>query len=780
MNNRGVFTVLFLVYVSTQLFGQHSQKVRGVVIDRLAETPIPYATVVILNTDPVLGATTDSMGRFSIARVPIGRYDLKASFVGYDPAILKEVVVNTAKETVVTFRMSENAIQLQEVVVKPDVNKTENINSMALVGGRLLSIEEASRFAGGMDDPARLASSFAGVTSTLGNNGIVVRGNAPKFLQWKMEDVEIPNPNHFADVTSFGGGGFTSLSSQVLGNSDFFTGAFPADYSNALSGVFDMNMRTGNSQSRENTIQIGTLGLDFASEGPFKKGYDGSYIINYRYSTLALLSSLMPEDAGGIRYQDLSFKISLPTKKCGAFALWDTGLIDRSGNDVEKDVDKWEFAQDKQNQDVKQYMGAFGIAHRIGLGANGYLKSTLAATISGLDMHTEEMDGNRVLQPKDVIKNTNWNFVFNTSFNKKFSSWHTNKSGIRLTGLSYNLLMKNAEVIGQPLQLVNDESGFSSLISGYSSSLFKIDEQWAINTGINISWFTLNNHYAIEPRLGVKWQFSPEIDFELAYGMHSRLEMLNYYFTKSADGQEINRDLDFTRAHHFSVAMDYSLGSDYHLKFEPYIQYLYNVPVIKDSTYSFINLSGKEDWFLTNNLSNDGVGLNYGIDITFEKFMSRGFYYLFTTSLFDSKYKTNIDKWFNTRYNRNYVLNLLVGKEWLVGKQKQNVININLKLSYQGGDRFTPVNDEASEAAQDVVYDATNPYSKQISPVLLGHISFGYKINRKSSSHEISLKVMNVTGYKEFYGYRFNFKKNIAEQEREAILIPSISYKYEF
>lgn len=336
--------MLFLVYVSTQLFGQHSQKVRGVVTDRLAETPIPYATVLILNTDPVLGATTDSMGRFSIAGVPIGRYDLKASFVGYDPVILKEVVVNTAKETVVTIRMSENSIQLQEVVVRPDVNKTENINSMALVGGRLLSIEEASRFAGGMDDPARLASSFAGVTSTLGNNGIVVRGNAPKFLQWKMEDVEIPNPNHFADVTSFGGGGFTSLSSQVLGNSDFFTGAFPADYSNALSGVFDMNMRTGNSLSRENTIQIGTLGLDFASEGPFKKGYDGSYIINYRYSTLALLSSLMPEDAGGIRYQDLSFKISLPTKKCGVFSLWGTGLLDRSGTDVEEDVDKWEFA----------------------------------------------------------------------------------------------------------------------------------------------------------------------------------------------------------------------------------------------------------------------------------------------------------------------------------------------------------------------------------------------------------------------------------------------------
>ncbi len=780
MNSRGLFLGLFLVLVTTQLLGQHFQKVRGVVIDRLSETPIPYATIVILNTDPVLGATSDSMGQFLIAKVPIGRYDLKTSFVGYDPTISKEVLVTAAKETLLTIKMSENAIQLQEVVVKPGVNKTETLNPMSLVGGRLLSIEEARRFAGGMDDPARLASSFAGVTSSLGNNGIVVRGNAPKFLQWKMEDVEIPNPNHFADVTSFGGGGFTSLSSQVLGNSDFFTGAFSADYSNALSGVFDMYMRTGNSQHRENTIQVGTLGLDLASEGPLKRGYDGSYVLNYRYSTLALLSFLMPEDAEGIRYQDLSFKVSLPTKKCGTFSLWGTGLMDRSGTDVEEDSDKWEFAQDKQNQDVKQYMGAFGVAHRISLGTSGYLKSTLAATISGLDMHTEEMDGHKILQPKDVIKNTNWNIVFNTAYNKKFSTWHTNKTGVRFTGLRYNLQMKNAEVIGQPLQFVNDEAGFSSLISGYSTSLFKIDEVWAINAGVNFLWFTLNDHYAIEPRLGIKWQISPDIDFELAYGMHSRLEMLNYYFTKSVDGKEINRDLDFTRAHHFSFAAEINLGADYHLKIEPYIQNLFNVPVIEDSTYSFINLSGKEDWFLTNNLSNKGVGLNYGVDITFEKFMSRGYYYLLTASLFDSQYKTNIDKWFNTKYNRNFVFNLLLGKEWLVGKQAHNVINLNVKVTYQGGDRYTPVNEAASESAGDVIYDTSDPYSKQLSPILLAHVSLGYKINRKNSSHEISVKVMNVTGYEEFYGYRYNLKKHIAEQERESIIVPSISYKYEF
>lgn len=158
------------------------------------------------------------------------------------------------------------------------------------------------------------------------------RGNAPRSLQWRLEDVEIPNPNHFADVTTFGGGGFTSLSSFVLGNSDFFTGAFPAEYSNALSGVFDMNMRNGNNRKWEHAFKVGVLGVDASSEGPFKKGYNGSYIINYRYSTLSLLSPLLPDDADGTNYQDLSFKFFLPTKKAGIFTVWGTGLGRQVGN----------------------------------------------------------------------------------------------------------------------------------------------------------------------------------------------------------------------------------------------------------------------------------------------------------------------------------------------------------------------------------------------------------------------------------------------------------------
>ena len=243
------------------LSAQTLQTVRGIVLENATGAPLEYATVTVADTKPLIGATTDSIGSFTL-KVPVGRHNIQVSYLGYEPVILKEVLVGSSKEVVLNIGMTESLTTLSEVVVTPHINKAEPLNSMAVTGGRMLSTEEASRYAGGMDDPARLVSAFAGVSSNVGNNGIVVRGNAPRLLQWRLEDVEIPNPNHFADVTTFGGGGFTSLSSFVLGNSDFFTGAFPAEYSNALSGVFDMNMRNGNNQKWEHALKVGVLGID--------------------------------------------------------------------------------------------------------------------------------------------------------------------------------------------------------------------------------------------------------------------------------------------------------------------------------------------------------------------------------------------------------------------------------------------------------------------------------------------------------------------------------------
>jgi hypothetical protein len=329
-----MFVLLFHCFTYAQPV---SQTIRGSITDEASKASAPFATVSIIGLHLPKVTTADSMGNFILTGVPVGRYDIEVTLVGYHPAIFKEVVVSAGKETVLSINLKENTSSLDEVVVRAQPNKGKPMNNMATASARMFSVEEAQRYAGGFDDYARLASSFAGVASNTGHNGIMIRGNSPRLIQWKLEDIEIPNPNHFADLSTFGGGGLTGLSSQLLDNSDFFTGAFPAEYGNALAGVFDMNMRKGNNEKHEHTLQLGLIGIDAAMEGPFKNGQKSSYLFNYRYSTLGLLSPLMPEDAEGTNYQDLSFKLHFPTKKLGSFSFWGVGLLDRSGAKAETD-----------------------------------------------------------------------------------------------------------------------------------------------------------------------------------------------------------------------------------------------------------------------------------------------------------------------------------------------------------------------------------------------------------------------------------------------------------
>ena len=774
--NLVIFVSLFtIIRLSAQ---QPTQTIRGTISDNVSNTPLPYVSVMLLNTN--FGTITDSLGNFTLKNVIVGRYNLQVSMVGFESYILKELQVTSGKEVVLNIGLKEKKISLTEVVIKAKVNKELPINRIASVSAKMLSVEEANRYAGGFDDPARLVSSFAGISSNVSNNAIIVRGNSPQSFQWKMEGVEIPNPNHFADLGAFGGGALTALSSQLLANSDFFSGAMPAEYNNALSGVFDVFMRNGNNQKSEHTFQLGLIGIDFASEGPFNKNKNSSYLFNYRYSTLALLEPIMPENAGGTTYQDLSFKLNFPTKKAGTFSIWGIGLMDGSGADAKTKSSEWIYEGDKETLTAKQFMGAFGVSHKISLNKKQFVKSTFASTINGIDLSTETLDNNALLNPKNKINNKNYSFVLSSSINTKFSTTHINKTGFVATGLLYEILLKNSTSVGNPLQTVVSENGSSTLLSAYSNSTINFSEKLCLNIGVNGQLFTLNNNYTIEPRIGVKYQFSPNQTLSFAYGLHSRLERLNYYFVKNTvyGNEVINKNLDFTKSHHLVMGYDVSFTEFTHLKIEVYYQHLFNVPIIADSSFSIINQ--QSEWFFNEKLKNDGLGRNYGIDITFEKYLSKGYYYMLTGSVFDSKYRGGDHIWRDTRYNRNYTLNFLIGKEWQLGSTKQNVLGLNARFTYQGGDRYTPVNTIESSIAQTAILDESKAFSKQFSPAFLSYFTVSYKINKKKSTHEISLKILNATNYKEFTGFQYNYQTQKIDERREALMFPNLSYKIEF
>ncbi|MDD2287122.1 MAG: carboxypeptidase-like regulatory domain-containing protein, partial [Paludibacter sp.] len=370
--------LLSLLLFTNIVFSQTvSQTLKGMVFDSEIKTPLTGATVVVLGTNPLLGTTTDLDGNYKISHVPIGRYNIHISYIGYEPAIVSEILVTSGKEAVINAGLKQSVTQMKEVTVKANSQKDKPINTMASISARSFTVEETRRYAGGIDDPARLVSSFAGVTvGNLQDNAIIIRGNSPKGVSWRLEGVEIPNPNHFAGGNVVGGGFVTIFSSQLLSNSDFFTGAFPAEYGNALAGVFDMKFRNGNNEKRESTVQVGMLGIDVSSEGPFKKGKNASYLFNYRYSTLGLIADLglLPTQQVP-RYQDLSFKLNFPTQKAGVFSFWGIGAIDNNKEHDELDFTKWETDWDRVQYDWNLNTGVLGLTHKMIIGSRSYINT---------------------------------------------------------------------------------------------------------------------------------------------------------------------------------------------------------------------------------------------------------------------------------------------------------------------------------------------------------------------------------------------------------------------
>ncbi len=765
---------------------QHSaigQTVRGQVCDIASGEPMIGVTVTVENGS-TLATVSDVDGNFEIKHVPVGRHSIRASFVGYEPVVLKEQLVTSGKELVVNLRMRESISELGEVVVKPRVNKQLPLNEMAQVGARMFSVEEASRYAGGMADPARTASMFAGVATGGATNGISIHGNSPQMLQWRVEGVEVANPNHFAEITEAGGGVFTSLNGTVLANSDFLTGAMPAEYGNALSGVFDMKMRVGNNTKYEHAVQVGTLGVDFASEGPLAKGSKASYLVNYRYSFLEIAKKLhaINMENETLDYQDLSFKLNMPTKKAGTFAVWFTGLIDHYENKV-PDVSEWETLWDMNDSWSRQRNCALGLNHTYRFKTGGTLHSSVAFTGAYRKLGVSDYDAEMHQMPNMAGRNSQWNVIISTQHQHKFSSRYTMQNGFEHQHLDFHTWLDYIHYTGGPLYRVYDSEGNTGLTRLYTNHKVALSRRLSAVAGVNVMWFNLNNQWLVEPRVSMQYKTSPSSTLSLAYAMNSRKETTDTYFVLSTNPQRPtpNNDLGLTRSHHISASFAQRLGDNAMLKIEPYWQWLFDVPVELGSTYSILN---HRQFFQDRALVNEGAGRNYGIDFTLERYLKDGFYGMITATLFKSEYRDAQGQWHHSRHNRRYITNILGGKEWMVGKTKKNVFGVNVRFTLMGGDCYTPIPEDIT--FEDVMkrpdksipeIDGVDPYTKQKGMNLGSAFSVKYTINKRHTSHHFILEYLQI---KTFQGQTFDLRTHEIVDKFTSLTFPNIAYRVEF
>jgi len=786
------FSTLVITFLLALNIATAQQTLKGLIIDKQSEMPLIGATVEILNTSPRLGTTTDIDGNFSIPEVPYGRYTIAISYLGFEGVSLPNVEVNSGKEVYLEIGLEESVEKLTEVVVTAAVEKDKAQNELATISARTFSVEEVNRYSGGRSDVARLASNFAGVaTSNDSRNDIVIRGNSPTGVLWRLEGIPIPNPNHFSTAGTTGGP-VSALNPNMLKNSDFMTSAFPAEYGNALAGVFDLGFRTGNKDKHEFMFQMAAVsGLELMAEGPINKEKGSSYLITGRYSFLGFAQSInLPIGTNATPdYRDISFNINFGNSKAGKFSLFGIG----GSSDISflnDQVDENDlFAASDEDSYADSRFGVVGLKHNLILDDRTYLRTILSASTTGNNFNADRYlnIGETNEEVRRYQENTNTeNRVSLSSFvNRKFNAKFNARAGILLEQFNYDLSFRNREFTPDWVNIYDFDDN-ALLVQAYVQTQYKLNKKLTLNTGLHLQGLTLSDSWVIEPRAAINYAVNDRNTISLGYGLHSQYAplpiLLEQEELRPGVFEETNLDLKPTRNQHFVLGYDAKLGKSWRAKVEAYYQIIDNVPV-EPTPSSFSILNEGADFGFTDGkegLLNEGSGTNVGVELTLEKFFSNGFYALMTTSIFDSKYKGSDGVERNSAFNNQYVFNVLAGKEFKLNDRLR--LLLDTKLTTAGGRYYTPVDLEASSyIGQQVLLD-DQAFSERFDPYFRWDVKFGMKINSKKRkiAHHFYFDVQNVTNNENIFTKRYNRVTNEINDVYQIGFFPDFMYRIQF
>ncbi len=791
--NKVISTVLItmIVYI-TYGQGVMHQTIRGTVVDAVTGYALIGANVILIDSDPILGTSTDLNGRFTLKEVPLGRQGIEVRYVGYSTKLIPNLFLSSGKEIQVLVNLEENAMDMEEVVVRYTKRKDKAQNEMAMVSSRTFSVEETERFAGSLGDPARMVANYAGVmTHNDSRNDIIIRGNSPIGVLWRLEGVEIPNPNHFGAIGTTGGP-VSMVNNNLLANSDFLTGAFPAEFGNATAGVFDLNMRSGNTGKHEFLGQIGFNGFEVGAEGPIATvggTQKVTYLANYRYSTLGLLNDIGFNFGTGDaipQYQDLTFLVDLPGTKIGrwkVFGLWGKSFIqlgrepaDTTGNSYNPRGIATDFGSS---------LGVIGLSNTYFFTPRLRLTTTLSYQQTAVTTVLDSTKNNMAIIEPFVRQNQAENkFSVSTQLRHKVNAKNNYSLGIVLDHYYINYVDSINHPDYNKFITSSDVSGTLGLARAYAQWQHAFNNQLTGYAGFHVQYFNLNRELSYEPRIALNWQPRGNNTFSLGYGLHSQIQPKSVYFFQNYNESDdtyyrTNENLGFTKSHHVVLGYDHLFSNNFRIKTETYYQYLFNVPV--SNSFGEFSMANAGDFFAIANvdsLENNGTGYNYGIELTVEKFLNNGYYLLFTTSLFDSKYTGGDGITRNTAFNGNYVFNLLAGYEKKVGKK--TYLTVDIKGVLAGGRRYVPIDvDESMEQGLDV-RDWSRAYQEKYNDYFRTDLRIGLKLNSKRFSQEWAIDLQNLTGYQSLFMEGIDVETGEIYQVYQQGFLPMFLYRIHF
>jgi len=778
----------FVCLVSVARAQDRTRDVRGIVTDKKTGQPLEGATVILEGSTQ--GVLTAEDGEFTLKNVPLGRRTVKVNFVGYEPFTMADFIVQSIPEPYLTIALTEVSREIREVVVTAAKNAYEPLNDLSVVSTRSFTAEEAERMPAGVNDPGRMALSYPGVQVGQDDteNQIVVRGNSPAGILWRLEGIDIPNPNHFALIGS-SGGGITVFSSQLVARSDFSTGGFAAEYGNALSGVFDVRFRAGNNQKRENRFKAGVLGIDFATEGPISKG-SSSYLVNYRYSTLGLLSSMgfyLVGERVTNNFQDLSFNLVFRSRnnKSVQTVFGMGGLSEEHYIPVEDPARREAGVANNWEDRVKPAnMGALGYTWTRHLNAGSVLKTVVALVGSDIRRSGDTLDRDNRRFRYETQQYTDKRVVATTVYQTRLGAKSALKTGIIGNFIRFDFYrdVKERSSLSDVSQLRGNVSvegnGNTTQLQQYAQVQTRLLPGLNLNYGYHYLKLFANGTWSLDPRVSLQYLAGENHRLSLAYGLYSRTLPLMAYYVKDSLGVFLNKDLGLLKARHLVFSYQVYTPSKIRWVLEAYYQKLANVPVDPGKMSNYWMLNNSSEFPVTKMVSR-GTGTNYGIDAAIEKMFSDSYYFLVTGSWVNSTYKTLNNIKLNTRFNTGYTTAVTAGKEFPL--KNGNTFQAGARYLLSGGFRYTPYDPVLSANEGRYVELKNADFAGQVPAYRRLDVRFAYRYNARKLSGNISLDIQNVFNRINATSVYYNAGNNTTSIFYDGSgLVPVITFQFDF
>lgn len=764
------------------------QTVRGQVVDQVTGKGLPNMLVEVLNYTPRVATISGKDGSFELKNVPIGYQRIRANGYNYYDIVYTELVI-AGKQSVIEIKMEEElAIEIATIEAKRGGRirsaKMMTIDEMNIVSARPFNIEETSRYITGFGGPARAVTNYPGLLNTDdAQNYIVSRGYSPYGIQWMVEGVPIENPHHLATMGNTGAV-FPLLNNNLLASSDFVNGAFSARYNNVYAGMFDINMRKGNNEQHEFSAQISVYGAEFIAEGPFKKK-GASYTIAVRAGLFEVLDRIglnLGTSATPV-YYDVNFKVDIPTKKAGHFSLFGIGGISSLAV-LDDPLLEDAFVNAGTNYYINTGLGLVGLNHLKHFDNDVSIKTTLSYLFEDYKLQRDTIFPDSVPLSLFTMRNIRQRVGFSSVVNKKINAQFVLRGGV--SAYVHFLSVKGDWVRRKELHSFADE--VQVLANAFVEARYKFSSSFAFVLGVQGMYWSLNkDSWAVEPRAALDFKIGKRHRLSLGYGWMSKIQSfaVSFLVRKQADGtyDNSNRELGLNKSHQLALSYDASLAKFWGIKANAYVSYNTNLAVTQSTnSFSMVNYGNYAVYPDSTGLVNAGEALNYGVEVSIEKFFSKGFYGLLSTAYQRSIYQGSDKVWRSSAFDAQHVTSLVMGKEFKIGKKKLNVIYGDFRFSMHGGLPYTPIDLEASKLAGKEVLIDDMAYSERLDLYKRIDVRIGARFNhpRKRLSHHIYVVVQNATMFRNDFDVKYNATTEEIIKTQQFGLIPNLFYQIFF